>query len=176
MEIWKFFDRNVVTHSAAHHLMTISELLENKGYARVTDVARRLEITRGSASITLKALKQRGYVQEDENKFLRLSQEGERLSHSIQSKRMILIKFMRDVLEVEAEQAEIDACKIEHLISTETGEKLLRFLKYLFSNDPGAKAFLDAYRSFENSCQGATDECEVCDTECLMQEEQESKK
>ncbi|MFQ5864340.1 MAG: metal-dependent transcriptional regulator [bacterium] len=169
METWKLFDRNVVTHSAAHHLMTISHLLEKKGYARVTDVARSLDITRGSASITLKALKGRGYVQEDENKFLRLSEEGKRLSHAIQSKRMVLIKFMRDVLKVDAEQAGIDSCKIEHLVSTETGEKLLRFLKYLLSNDLRAKAFLDAYWSHESTCQGLTEECEICETECLMQ-------
>ena len=172
MIIWKTFEQNIVTHSAAHHLMTISNLLEKNGYARVTDVARGLDITRGSASITLKALKVKGYVQEDENKFLRLSEKGQWLSHSIETKRMILIKFMKDVLRVEAEQAEIDACKIEHLISTKTGERLLRFLKYLSSDDIRAKSFLNAYWSYENVCQGLTDECGVCDTECLMQEEQ----
>lgn len=175
MEVWKTFEHNIVTHSAAHHLMTISHLLEEKGYARVTDVARRLGITRGSASITLKALKEKGYVQEDENKFLGLTKRGKRLSHSIQSKRLILIKFMQDVLQVDGEQAEIDACKIEHLVSTETGEKLLRFLKYLFSDDQVAKSFLKAYWTYENVCQGVTEDCGVCETECLMEAEGEER-
>ncbi len=78
---------------------------------------------------------------------------------------------MKNVLKVDAEQAEIDACKIEHLISSETGDKLLRFLKFLFSDDPGAKSFLDAYWQYENVCLGEIDECGVCETECLMQEE-----
>lgn len=170
MIIWKTFEQNIVTHSAAHHLMTISNLLEKNGYARVTDVARGLDITRGSASITLKALKVKGYVQEDENKFLRLTEKGERLSHSIQTKRMILMKFMKDVLQLQAEQAEIDACKIEHLISAKTEERLLRFLKYLFSNDIRAKSFLNAYWTYENVCQGKIEDCAVCETECLMHE------
>ncbi|RMD91878.1 MAG: metal-dependent transcriptional regulator [Calditrichaeota bacterium] len=169
---WKAFEQNVVTHSAAHHLMAIANLLSNRGYARVTDVARALGITRGSVSITLKSLKEKGYVIEDENKFLLLTEKGDRLSHTIQSTRKILIKFLQDVLQVNPDQAEIDACKVEHLLSEETGKKLLSFLKFLFSNDLRAKAFLDAYWSYENVCQGLTEECGVCDTECLLQQEE----
>ncbi|MFQ5604239.1 MAG: metal-dependent transcriptional regulator [bacterium] len=170
MKVWKTFEHNIITHSAAHHLMTIASLLNKNGYARVTDVAKSLEITRGSASITLKALKEKGYVQEDENKFLRLSDKGASLCHSIKSMRIILIKFMKDILNVDTEQAEIDACKIEHLLSAETGDKLLNFLKFLFSEDKRVKAFLNAYWSNENECQGLIEECQVCESECLLNE------
>lgn len=171
METWKAFEQNIVTHSVAHHLMTISHLRKEKGYARVTDVAKSLEITRGSASITLKMLKEKGFVKEDENKFLRLSKKGEHLSHAIESMRLILIRFLKDVLGVEAAQAEIDACKMEHLISQESGEKLLQFVKFLFSQDQQARDLLDAYTNFDYTCQETTDECGVCETECLMQNE-----
>ena len=130
MEVWKAFEKNSISHSAAHHLMTIYDLLDKNGYARVTDVAKSLEITRGSASITLKALKEKGFVREDENKFLRLSEEGERISHSIQSIKKIFEKFLVDVLRVAPKQAEVDACKIEHLLSRETGTKLLNFITF----------------------------------------------
>lgn len=170
MEVWKAFEKNKITHSAAHHLMTIYDLLQKNGYARVTDVARNLEITRGSASITLKALKEKGLVKEDENKFLRLSAEGQDISHAIQSMRKIFRKFLVEVLEVDAEQAEIDACKIEHLLSRETGEKLLNFMKFLSSDDKEARRFLRTYHHYECTCSGSPDECEVCDTECLMPE------
>ena len=65
--VWKEFEENQLTHSAAHYLMTIEDLLADNGYARVTDVAKRLNITRGSASIGLKPLKKRELVLEDEN-------------------------------------------------------------------------------------------------------------
>ena len=61
-EVWKEYEDNQLTHSAAHYLMTIHELLEANGYARVTDIAKRLNITRGSCSISLKPLKRRGLV------------------------------------------------------------------------------------------------------------------
>ena len=166
-EVWREFEQNVISHSAAHHLMAIDGLLRTHGYARVTDVARALGITRGSASITLKALKDRGLVEEDLNKFLQLSQLGTSLAQQIQSRRIILIKFMRDVLHVSSEQAEIDACKIEHLISGETGEQLLIFLKFLFSNDEKAKAYLDAFHNYKTACHDIT-QCPVCEDECLL--------
>ncbi len=171
MEIWKAFEQNTVTHSVAHHLMTISHLRKEKGYARVTDVAKSLDITRGSASITLKTLKEKGFVEEDENKFLKLSKKGEHLNHTIESMRLILIRFFKDVLGVEARQAEIDACKMEHLISKESGEKLLQFMKFLFSQDRQARGFLGAYTQYECTCRGETADCGVCETECLMHPE-----
>jgi len=169
MEVWKAFEQNKITHSAAHHLMMIYDLLERNGYARVTDVARKLEITRGSASITLKALKEKGLVTEDENKFLRLSEEGQAISLSIQSMRKIFKKFLVEILAVPKQQAEIDACKIEHLLSPETGQRLLNFMKFLSQKDAFVSNLLKSYRNYENTCSGSVETCEVCDTECLKQ-------
>jgi DtxR family Mn-dependent transcriptional regulator len=147
--------------------------MKKYGYARVTDVARRLGITRGSASITLKALKERGLVVEDENKFLHLSDEGKALSQSIQSKRKVLIKFFHEVLHMSAEDAEIDACKIEHLISTETGERLLAFIKFLFSDNDQAMACLKAFHSHYIVDCLDPEHCPYCDEDCLLKNEEE---
>jgi len=172
--VWKEFDQNIISHSAAHHLMAIDGLIRKNGYARVTDVAKSLAITRGSASITLKALKEKGLVQEDENEFLHLSKEGVSLTLKIESKRIVLKKFLKDVLHVSEEQAEIDACKVEHLISAETGEHLLSFLKFLFSGDECANAFLKAFLNYKGACQDIT-QCAVCETECLLNEKSANK-
>jgi DtxR family transcriptional regulator, Mn-dependent transcriptional regulator len=127
MDIWKKFEENNITHSAAHHLQAILELREKRGYARVTDVAKDLNITTGSASINLKALKGKGLVIEDENKFLSLSSEGEEIARAVHMRKNILQDFLQNILKVSAEQAEIDACKTEHLISAETAKKLQEF-------------------------------------------------
>ena len=127
MDIWKEFHENVITHSGAHHLLAIFELANKRGYARVTDVAKFLNITTGSASTNLKSLKQKGYVDEDENRFLALSAEGQKLAEAILSRRLVLKSFFTDVLGVSPEQAEIDACKTEHLLSKETTSKMSQF-------------------------------------------------
>lgn len=126
---WKHFEENELTHSAAHYLLTIHELLDARGYARVTDVARELSITTGSASTTLKSLRGRGLVTEDDNRFLTLSGEGNELARSVLERRALVQDFLARVLGVSKAQAEVDACKIEHLLSVETAGKLQKFLK-----------------------------------------------
>jgi DtxR family Mn-dependent transcriptional regulator len=166
-EIWKEFEHNEISHSVAHHLTAIDELTVENGYARVSDVAKHLAITRGSASLTLKALKLRELVCEDVNKFLNLSEEGQRIVDIIQGKRRVFRKFLEDVLHVEDRQAEVDACKVEHLLSAETGGNLLRFLRFLLADIDQSKKFLDAYWSKADVCDDPQS-CPVCVDTCLM--------
>ncbi|MCA8962039.1 MAG: metal-dependent transcriptional regulator [Planctomycetes bacterium] len=148
METWKAFDQNPVTHSAAHHLVAIAELLEERGYARVSDVARLLEITRGSASVTLKGLKQRGLVIEDDRRFLGLSDEGRQIATAIVAKKKILQTLFVDLLGVEPQQADVDTCKIEHLISNATAGRAGRLLSFLQSGASEVAPFLEALERF----------------------------
>lgn len=170
MDIWREFEHNEITHSGAHYLMTVQQLIEESGYARVSDVARDMHITPGSASIMIKSLREKGYLEEDKNKFLKLSDEGHRLAQAVWSHRQTFITFLKTVLHIDAEQAEIDACKIEHLISTKTGERLLLFLQFLLSDDQHGQAFLKSYwdTNVQSICDLET--CAVCEEvgECLV--------
>lgn len=127
-DVWKKFEENDITHSAAHHLLAVLELRDTRGYARVTDVAKHLNITTGSASTNLKSLKTKGLIVEDDNRFLTLSKIGEDLAKAVISRKKVLERFLVDILKVSPEQAEIDACKTEHLISSETARKLEKFV------------------------------------------------
>lgn len=171
-ETWKTFDDNTLTHSAAHYLMTIHELLESQGYARVTDIAKQLNITRGSCSISLKPLKKRGLVTEDQNKFLRLSDEGKRLARIVEKNDELLESFFRDVLGVSEEQAEIDACKIEHLLSIETSIKLCAFIELMRSEAKPVTEFRRSLKKNAPACHGAADECPACNrnTACFFEQ------
>ena len=161
-ETWKSFDENTLTHSAAHYLMTIHELLESQGYARVTDIAKQLNITRGSCSISLKPLKKRGLVTEDHNKFLKLSEEGKRLARIVEKNDELLESFFEHVLGVNPDQAEIDACKIEHLLSIETSIKLCSFIELMNSDHKLVKDFSKLLRQHTQTCHTSVAECPAC--------------
>lgn len=165
-DVWKKFQENDLTHSTAHHLMAIYDLLKTKGYARTIDIANYLKITRGSVAITLNKLKKRNLITEDENKFYRLSETGEEYINEILSKRNILEKFLTDVLNLPPQTAAIDACKIEHLISKEMAERLLSFMGYFLSDRKEVRRFESGFREFIYRCQSA-ENCEVCETECF---------
>jgi DtxR family Mn-dependent transcriptional regulator len=152
VETWKEFDQNVISHSAAHHLMAIDDLVTNYGYARVSDVARELDITRGSVSISLKPMKEAGLILQDENRHLRLSETGQRLVDAIKTKRLLIQRLFTDLLGVELKQAEIDACKVEHLVSNETAQRLVLLFRFLDSRERGAREFVSAWQAFDPPC------------------------
>ena len=168
-EVWKSFEENLLTHSAAHYLMTIRELLETQGYARVTDIAKRMNITRGSCSISLKPLKKRGLVREDGNKFLTLSEEGRHLAEVVERNDELLEVFFRDVLGVEADQAEVDACKIEHLLSLEASVKLCHFIECIRSEQKPAREFLKLLRQHYQACATDKSTCPNCKSTCVFE-------
>ena len=165
--VWKEFGENALTHSAAHYLMTIKELLDDHGYARVTDVAKRLSITRGSCSISIKALKKRQWITEDVNKFLQLSEEGRRLAELVERNEELLIILLTNFLGVSKEQAEIDACKMEHLISMETTLKLCRLAECMESNPEILQNFRQFLAQKDITCTGNTLSCPVCGNICI---------
>jgi DtxR family Mn-dependent transcriptional regulator len=170
METWKEFEANELTHSAAHHLLAIHEIgAPYGGWARVSDIARRLNITRGSVSINLRALKKKGWVLSNEHHLVKLSPKGLRVVHSVMAKRVIVKTFLRDVLGVSEAQAEIDSCKIEHLISHSTGERLVQFLQFLTSGAPVSRQLLKQFRMFHLTCPDSRT-CEVCKGHCLIDE------
>lgn len=169
-EVWKSFDENTLTHSAAHYLMTIHELLETQGYARVTDIAKALNITRGSCSISLKPLKRRGLVVEDHNKFLLLSDEGKRLARVIEKNDELLETFFREVLGVNGDQAEVDACKIEHLLSIETSIKLCSFIELIKSDGKVVNEFMKLLKKHTQTCHSSVEECPACSQACFFEQ------
>lgn len=165
--VWKAFEANEVTHSTVHHLMTISQLLDELGYARVTDVASRLGITRGSACITLKTLEKQGLVERDTNAFLRLAPRGKFIARTTHAKKSLLKQFLQDILGVNEENADIDSCKIEHLMSTEAGHQLCALVHFLTSENPAAKECMRSFRRFcRSECQVA--DCAFCEQRCLF--------
>lgn len=168
-EVWKSFEDNLLTHSAAHYLMTIRELLQAQGYARVTDIAKRMNITRGSCSISLKPLKKRGLVVEDANKFLTLSDEGRHLAEVVERNDELLEIFFRDVLGMDPDQAEVDACKIEHLLSLEASVKLCQFIETFHSEAKPARAFIKFLRAHSASCGGGKTTCPQCQSSCVFE-------
>ncbi len=118
-----------LTHSMAHYLLTIHKLKEAKGYARVTDIAKDMGITKGSVSTALSNLKRRELVVVDESKFLSLSETGHDEVHSILSSRTLLFYFFRDILKIDENTAHNDSCLMEHLLSGETREQFFNFMK-----------------------------------------------
>ncbi len=172
LDVWKQFEENDLTHSAAHHLLAVHDLRKERGYARVTDVAKYLNITTGSASTNLKSLKSKGLIEEDDNRFLKLSGAGESFARAVIARKEIFLKFLTDVLGVEPKQAEIDACKTEHLLSHDTSERLLAFMQHVSKDKKLLNVIKDLphpeHCPWKDGDHSAAGNCKVCGDHCLL--------
>ena len=121
---WKNFDQNKITHSVTHYLFAIDTLNKEQGYARAVDLAKKLDITAWSCSTWLKWLLKKELIIEDENKFIKLTEEAKEIIDWIAKTRKTFIKFFHKELWISKEQSAINACKIEHLIDLEITKKL----------------------------------------------------
>jgi DtxR family transcriptional regulator, Mn-dependent transcriptional regulator len=132
---WREFEKNTLSHSMAHYLMAIDCLRDEYGYARSTDVAEMLEVSRGAASMALSQLKKRDWVKEDRNRFLLLTDEGRHIVEMVEKNFSVLSHFFEEILGIGRETALVDACKMEHLMSMETGKRLLKLMSLLLDDD-----------------------------------------
>lgn len=124
-----------LSHSMAHYLLAIHKLKEVRGFARVTDIAKELKLTKGSVSTSLNNLKKKGLIkEEDDCKFLLLTEKGHSEVHRILSARTLIFYFLRDFVGVKEEFAYRDSCSMEHLMAPETSEKFFEFMKDLACN------------------------------------------
>ena len=141
-----------LSHSRAHYLMAIDTLRGSLGYARTTDVAEMLEVSRGAASMALAQLKKRGWVAEDPNRFLLLTEEGRQITELVSENFTILSRFFEVVLGVSKERSVADACKMEHLVSLETSRRLQWLTQYV--EGEGAAALRRHMKEFKAGAAG----------------------
>jgi DtxR family transcriptional regulator, Mn-dependent transcriptional regulator len=120
-----------VTSSLQDYLETILSLIRENKTARVTDIAQRLDIAKPSVIKALSLLKEKGLITQDRYGPVELTAQGERYALRIRHRHQVIYGFLTQVLGVSTEAAEKDACLMEHDLSKETFEKLLKYLDTL---------------------------------------------
>jgi Mn-dependent DtxR family transcriptional regulator len=152
--------RHGLAVSAEHYLRAVLELREERGYARVVDIATRLGVTKGSASAALSHLAERSLVRFDAARFPVLTPTGRRVALDVRGRFRIVLSFLQDVLGLPAEQAAAEACRWEHVISHDAADRLLDFLRFATEAE-GQRELLERFRSFHRTCS-TSQACGTC--------------
>jgi len=139
--------RHGLAVSTEHYLRAILELREERGYARVVDIATRIGVTKGSVSIALAQLRDRGLVRFDQAHFPVLTAAGKRIAQDVRGRYHIVHSFLTDVLGLTPEKASAEACRWEHVISHDAADRLLDLLHFAVGSEDGALP-LRPFRTF----------------------------
>lgn len=117
-----------ITGSMEDYLEAISIAYNGEDGARVTDIKILMNVKTPSVSGALKALKKRGLITHEKYGLVKLTKEGQSIAREVKKKHSVISAFLRDIVGVRPATAEIDACKIEHILSKETFVKLMDFV------------------------------------------------
>lgn len=119
-----------LTPSQAHYIKAVFELSYEScdGSVRVVDIADKLGVSKASASLAMSKLEKEKLVRKDERRQVFLTLEGKRIAVSMLDKCTVIRDFLTEVLFVEKEIADADACAIEHVISVDTLCSLCRYV------------------------------------------------
>ena len=98
-------------------------LQKEKGMVRSVDVARHLEVTKPSVCHAVATLRDGGFLTMDSDYFLHLTDVGREVAEQIYEKHRFFTDRLIEAC-VDPVTAEKDACRMEHVISQESFERL----------------------------------------------------
>ena len=117
----------IMTKSLEDYLEKIYMLITDSSRARVRDVAEGLHVTMPSVNKAVSELKKLGLVRQEPYGDLELSSEGVKVAAEILGRHTLLRRFLMK-LGVSRDTAEEDACRMEHILSAETYDRIHAFL------------------------------------------------
>lgn len=92
--------------------------------ARVSSIARRLDVAKASVTQAVQRLTEKGLVERARYGRVDLTERGLRLAQKVRRKHNILVTFLEEVLGVSAAAARREACVLEHGLSDDTTKRL----------------------------------------------------
>lgn len=118
-----------LTFTMENYLEAIYELSENESGARLSDIAKRMGVTKASANSAMATLAQKGLIVNEKYREIFLTKEGREKAEATSCKHRAIRHFFTEILQIDPTVADQDACAIEHVISSESVAAMQRFLR-----------------------------------------------
>ncbi len=117
-----------ILESSENYLEAILVIQNRKGSVRAVDIANELSVTKASVSVAMKHLKENGYIEVNSDNNIKLLESGKLIAEEMYERHVFLTNALVK-MGVSEGVAEIDACKIEHVLSRETFIALKNYFK-----------------------------------------------
>ena len=118
-----------LSSSLEDYLEAIYILMHDGKEVRLTDIANFLSVSQPSVNRAIGTLKDAGLVEHEAYGLISLSAKGKTQAGKVLKRHMLIKRFLMDRLGVNEATAERDACRMEHVVSGETIEKLYQYLE-----------------------------------------------
>lgn len=120
-----------LTPTMEDYLEAIFNLSKEKRVVRVKDIAKRLGIKMPTVTSMLKTLSKRGLIDYEKYEYLELTGKGHAVGKETRRGHEVLRSFLTDILKIDFDRANREACKMEHAISSSTLDRFSELMEFL---------------------------------------------
>jgi Mn-dependent DtxR family transcriptional regulator len=135
----------MATPSMEDYLERIYQLMQEKGYARVVDIANLLNVQSPSVTRMIQKLADERFLEYEKYRGIVLTPKGEHLGKAVKRRHKTLAEFLRMIGVTDEETVFKDVEGIEHHVSPATMEAI-RSLVHFFQEEPGCYEKLKKFR------------------------------
>ncbi len=154
-------EMNRYTQSEEDYLETLYVIQLKNKVPRVKDVARALDVTMPSVVAAVRSLSEKGLVEQEKYGHIELTEKGEKIGRDVYKRHRLLYAFLNEVLGLEPRVAEKDACQMEHYLSPQTRERILRIVEFIRACKDDEVLFLKRFMHYVNTGE-KPDPCPGC--------------
>ncbi len=129
-ELQELYRETGLTSHMEDYMEAIAMLMVDNKVVRVKDIAKKLDIKMPSVTAALNKLKDMDLIEYEKYGFIELTESGRVIANNVYSKHTCLSEFFEKVLMMTVENADSEACKVEHTLDTETCIRLHKFLDF----------------------------------------------
>ena len=120
-----------LTQSQEDYLETIYVETQKNGFAKVTDIAKILDVKKASVTGALSSLKEKGLINYAPYCPITLTKEGIKTAEKILLRHEVMTNFFKNILHLSQEEAAQNACRMEHIMSEEMFKRIHTFSHFI---------------------------------------------
>ncbi len=120
-------EQNKISASLEDYIESIHQISQEKQVVKAIDLSKRLEVKRSSVAEAIKNLQKRELVTYENNEIL-LTEKGLEIAKEVITRHTTLYNFFAKILNVDSEEAQLNACRVEHVITENAFKNLSKFV------------------------------------------------
>ena len=120
-------EQNKISASLEDYIEAIHQISQEKQVVKAIDLSKRLEVKRSSVAEAIKNLQKRELVTYENNEIL-LTEKGLEIAKEVITRHTTLYNFFAKIFNVDSEEAQLNACRVEHVITENAFKNLSKFV------------------------------------------------
>lgn len=120
-------EQNKISASLEDYIEAIHQISQEKQIVKAIDLSKRLDVKRSSVAEAIKNLQKRELVTYENNDIL-LTEKGLEIAKEVITRHTTLYNFFAKILNVDSEEAQLNACRVEHVITENAFKNLSKFV------------------------------------------------